>query len=389
MFVQRELGAKAKALAEQFPVVSITGPRQSGKSTLVKEVFPDYRYVSLEDEDMRTLANKDPRSFLSLYDNHVIFDEAQRSPSLFSYLQGVVDATDRPGQFILSGSQNFLLMESITQSLAGRVAVLNLLPFSGDELSRAKLLPARLNEALLNGGYPRVYSARINPADYYPSYIQTYLERDVRQGSGILKLSDFERFLGLCAERNAELLNKEQLARDCGIAVKTVESWLSVLEASFLTLRLQPYYKNYGKRLIKSPKLCFCDTGLACNLLGLEDASELVTTPYRGAIFESAVVSEVLKAHLNQGKKPKLYYWRDTAKIEADLIIEKGTSIAWLIEVKSSATYSPKFFKNLSYLGDLIGLPTEQRCVVYAGDQSFETTQGRVVSFGDIHELVS
>lgn len=389
MFIQRKLGAKATVLAGQFPIVSITGPRQSGKSTLVREVFPEYRYVSLEDEDMRALANNDPRSFLSLYDNHVIFDEAQRSPSLFSYLQGIVDATNQPGQFILSGSQNFLLMESITQSLAGRVAVLNLLPFSGDELSHAGLLPTHLNDVFLNGGYPRIYSDHINPTDYYPSYIQTYLERDVRQGSGILKLSDFERFLGLCAERNAELLNKEQLARDCGITVKTVESWLSVLEASFLTLRLQPYYKNYGKRLIKSPKLYFCDTGLVCSLLGLEDASELVTTPYRGAIFESAVVSEVLKAHLNRGKKPRLYYWRDTAKVEADLIIEKGTSIAWLIEVKSSATYSPKFFKNLSPLGDLIGLPTEQRCIVYAGNQSFETAQGRVIAFSDIHELVA
>ncbi len=386
--IERELTARALEMADTFPVISITGPRQSGKSTLVKAAFPNYRYVNLEDKDMRAFANDDPHSFLQAYPAGSIIDEAQRAPDLFSYLQGTVDRADEPGQYILSGSQNFLLLESISQSLAGRVAILNLLPLSYRELAEAKLLPETLNNWMYTGGYPRIYAQGINPTDFYPSYIQTYLERDVRKELGVQKIAEFERFLALCAIRTGNMLNKEDLARDCGVTVKTVENWLSVLEASFIALRLQPYYRNFGKRLVKAPKLYLCDTGLACNLLDMEHADELAIDPMRGALFETAVVSEIQKTALSQGKKPKLYYWRDVNKQEADLIIEKGARPWCVIEVKSSATYHSKFFTTISGLGDLLGVPTQRRYVVYAGDRSFQTTRGNVVAMGDITSIL-
>lgn len=387
--IERALSSKALSTARQFPVVSITGPRQSGKSTLVKAIFPDYSYVTLEDEDTRSFAEEDPRSFLALYNNHAIIDEAQRVPALFSYLQGIVDRTNEPGQFVLSGSQNFLPMEAISQSLAGRVAVLNLLPLSSDELTRADEFPTSINEWLLKGGYPRIYQAGMLPGDFHASYIQTYLERDVRKGAGILKLAEFERFLGLCADRVSSLVNKEGLANDCGITVKTAEHWLSVLEASFIVARLRPYYKNYGKRLIKTPKLYFFDTGLVCSLLGIESAEELAMSEYRGALFETAVVSELYKAGFTKGRKPKVYFWRDAGQKEVDLVIEKGTS-AWAIaEVKSSATFNTKYFKTVQEVGDLMGVPLERRYVVYAGDESFATKQGTVLSLKDAGRIIA
>ncbi len=385
--IERLLTTKILELVKQFPVISITGPRQSGKSTLVKEIFPEYAYVTLEDRDTRSFAAEDPRSFLSLYSNKVIIDEAQRVPDLFSYIQGIVDERNEPGQFILSGSQNFLLMESISQSLAGRVAILNLLPFSERELINADKMPKTLNEWLYKGGYPRIYDREIDPNDFYPNYIQTYLERDVRHGSGILKLAEFERFLTLCADRTAEMLNKEELARDAGITTKTVENWLSTLEASFIAFRLQPYYRNYGKRLVKTPKVYLSDTGLACNLLGIEETTELATSSYRGSLFETAVVAEIFKTYHARGRKPKLYYWRDTNQNEVDLIIEKGSKPAALIEVKSSATYSPKFFKTTTSLGELLDVPTDSRFVIYAGDTTFSTSKGNVIGFKEIDSV--
>lgn len=386
--IRRDLAPKILSMAEKFPVVTVTGPRQSGKSTLVRSLFPHYRYVTLEDEDVRALAQNDPRAFLDLYDDRVIFDEAQRAPSLFSYIQGVVDKNNAPGQFILSGSQNFLLMEAISQSLAGRAAVLHLLPLSLHELNEAGLRPASVDEWLLTGGYPRIYDVGIDPADYYPSHVQTYLERDVRTGSGILKLAEFERFLGLCADRTAQMLNKEDMARDCSISPKTIESWLSVLEASFITLRLHPYYRSYGKRLVKTAKLYLCDTGLACCLLGMEEREEVVLSEKRGALFETAVVTEMAKAFAARGRRAKLYYWRDSSNKEVDLIIERGAAPADIIEVKSSATYNPRFFKSLGELGELMGVPTTHRHVVYAGNESFATSMGNVVALADVAQIV-
>ena len=385
--IKRELGDKVLALAEKFPVVSITGPRQSGKSTLAKALFPDYSYVSLEDADWRAFAEDDPRAFLSRFGERTIIDEAQRVPSLFSYLQGIVDKTGNPGQFVISGSQNFLLMEAIDQSLAGRVAIMNLLPLSFHELCEAGLRPGSLNDWLLLGGYPRIYDKGIDPADYYPSYIQTYIERDVRQTARVEKLVEFERLLSLCASRNAGILNVESLSRECGVAVNTVKGWLSVLESSFLLQRLAPYHRNLGKRLVKTPKLYLRDTGLICNLLGIESADELDLSPYRGGLFETAVIEEIAKARYARGRKPKLYFWRDSSGREIDVIVEKGSSPSWAIEIKSSSTYSPKFFKSLDVVCDGLDIPPARRVVVYAGEETFETSHGMVCAFGDIRSL--
>ena len=385
--IKREIADKALALSKQFPVVSITGPRQSGKSTLAKRLFPDYSYVSLEDADWRAFAQDDPRAFLARFGRRTVIDEAQRVPSLFSYVQGVVDETGEPGQFIVSGSQNFLLMEAIDQSLAGRAAILNLLPFSFFELREAGVQPVGLNEWLFSGGYPRIYDKHIDPADFYPSYIQTYIDRDVRQMSRVEKLAEFERLLALCAARNADMLNIESLSRDCGVAINTVKGWLSVLESSFLVHRLYPYYRNLGKRLVKTPKLYLRDTGLVCSLVGVESADELYLSATRGALFETAVIEEISKAYYARGRKPKLFFWRDSSGREIDVVVEKGSRPCWAIEVKSSSTYSPKFFKNLDAVCDGFEVPLERRVVVYAGSETFETSHGLVCAFEDMREL--
>ena len=385
--IDREISPKLLSLARKFPIVSLTGPRQSGKSTLVKALFPQYSYVSLEDADYRAFASDDPRGFLSRFGAHTVIDEAQRAPEIFPYLQGFVDQTGEPGQFVISGSQNFLLMEAIDQSLAGRVAILNLLPFSAEELKRADRLPTRINEWLYTGGYPRIYDRDIDPADYYPNYVQTYLERDVRQATTVTKLAEFERLLGLCAVRNSEMLNLQSLSRDCGVAVNTIREWLSVLEASFLVSRLQPYSGNLGTRLTKTPKLYLRDTGLACSLAGIEDPADLDLSSLRGPMLETAVIEEVSKAYYSRGRRPKLYYYRDSAKREIDLLIERGVSLAWGIEVKASATYTPRFFKNLDVVGETLGLPAQRRVVVYTGSDTFETSHGIVCALADLRTL--
>lgn len=385
--IEREISAKALSLARQFPVVSITGPRQSGKSTLVKALFPSYSYVSLEDEDWRAFAADDPRGFLARFGRGTVIDEAQRVPSLFSYMQGYVDQTGDPGQFVISGSQNFLLMEAIDQSLAGRVAVLNLLPLSAEELRRASLLPGSVNGRLYAGGYPRIYDRGVDPADYYPNYLQTYLEGDVRQATSVTKLAEFERLLGLCAVRTSEALNVQALSRDCGVAVNTIKEWLSVLQASFLARRLQPYSGNLGSRITKTPKLYVCDTGLACSLAGVEDPADLDISPLRGPLVETAVLDEIAKAYYARGRRPKLFFYRDANKREIDILVERGTTLAWGIEVKASSTYSPNFFKDLDVLGERLGLPVDRRVVVYTGAETFETSHGIVCALDDLRSL--
>ena len=385
--IDRAIAPKALSLAAQFPIVSITGPRQSGKTTLVKSLFPSYSYVSLENPDMREFASDDPRAFLARFGRNTVIDEAQRVPQLFSYLQGVVDETGEPGQFVITGSQNFLLIEAIDQSLSGRVAILNLLPFSASELVAADMFPATMNGWLCTGSYPRIYDHHIDPADYYPNYVQTYLERDVRTTTGITKLAEFERLLGLCAARNSETLNVQSLSRDCGVAVNTVKEWLSVLESSLLIHRLQPYYRNLGKRITKTPKLYLRDTGLVSSLIGLEDPEDIDLSSSRGSLFETAVIEEIAKTYYARGRVPKLFYWRDAAKREIDVLVERGTKLSWAIEIKSSTTYSPKFFRHLDTVAEELGVERERRVVVYGGEESFETSHGLVCSLTDLSTL--
>lgn len=386
--IPRAMTKKMLSLAQQFPVVTVTGPRQSGKSTLVKEAFADYRYVSLEDRDVRDAAADDPRSFLKRFDSRVVIDEAQRVPDLFSYMQGVVDRQDEPGQYILSGSQNFLLLRTISQSLAGRVSVLHLLPLSYRELADAHEAPSTVDAFMFRGGYPRIYARHIDPNDFFPSYVDTYVDRDVRAELGVRKVSEFNTFLIMCATRVGEVLDLAGLARDCGIGIDTVRSWLSILEASFVVFRLHPYHANYGKRLIKSPKLYFYDTGLAAHLLGIESADQLASDERRGNLYENAVIVEILKQYQAIGREPRLFFWRDASKNEIDLIIEKGGRPWRAVEVKSSATYRPSYFSVLDKLGDSMELSPRDRYVVYGGLESFETRHGQVVGLADVGRLV-
>src|SRR3989344_5658808 len=308
--IKRALEVKIRSLFKELPLVVVTGPRQSGKTTLIKKIFPKLKYVSLEDPNSRVFALKDPRRFLETYEPPAIIDEAQRVPEIFSYLQTVTDNNNRSGQYLISGSQNLLLMEKISQSLAGRVGLLTLLPLSLTEIEK-EISKSRLNSVLLRGFYPRVLAKKIHPNDWYPNYIQTYLERDVRQLKNISDLNLFHRFLSLCAGRTGQILNLSSLAADCGVTHNTIQSWLSVLEAGYIIFKLPPYYRNLNKRLVKSPKLYFYDTGLVCSLLGIETVEQLVNYPLRGAIFETMVISELVKAETNQGRRPGANFLSD------------------------------------------------------------------------------
>ncbi|PJM76722.1 AAA family ATPase [Bifidobacterium felsineum] len=383
------MSTKIRSLATQFPIITLTGARQSGKTTLSQELFKDFEHVTLEDPAMRDLATHDMRSFLNRYNNHVIFDEAQRVPELFSALQGIVDDRNENGQFVLTGSQNFLLMKTISQSLAGRVAVMYLLPLSYSELTDAGLKPGSMDDWIWRGGYPRVYANGISPLDFYPSYIDTYVERDVRNELGVRKLSLFRRFLTQCATRVGEVVNYESLARDSGVDGKTAEEWLSILETSFIAFRLYPYYNNFGKRMVKSPKLYFYDTGLAANLLELESADEIMTSAYRGNLFENAVAVEIIKQYHARGRRPRLYYWRDYTKQEIDFIVEKGGRIRYAIEVKASASFDSHAFATMDKLSPVLGLTKEQRVVIYGGDEMYDTRFGRTMPISELNGLVA
>ena len=381
--IAREMHEKLVAQAQKFPVVSITGPRQSGKTTLAKTAFPQHEYLSFEDPDTRDRFVDDPRGFLNRYKQGAIFDEAQRVPELFSYLQGVVDESDVPGRFIITGSQNFLLSKAISQSLAGRVAPFTLLPLSCCEFVEAKRAPRSPLEWVLHGGYPRLFKQSIEPGDFFPGYIETYLQRDVREELGVRRLSDFSRFLQLCALSSGEVLNITSLSSDCGISVATARGWLSVLEASHIIWLLQPYFTNERKRLIKSPKLYLLDTGLACSLLGIESETELFESDRYGHLFEAAVVSEVIKRQLAQGRAPRLSFWRDSNGREIDLLIERGPRVLRAVEIKSSTTYRSSYFDTVSKIAPEIGLDAEACSVVYGGEEAFKTPRGNVVPFSE------
>lgn len=378
--IKRKLAEKIKYLGGKFPIVTITGPRQSGKSTLLKNLYPDYRYVSLENPDLRRFATEDPNGFIKTYDSHVIIDEAERVPSLFSYLQTHVDDINESGMYFLAGSRNFHLMTAVDQSLAGRTALLKLLPFSRGELHDAGLLSESIDEQIFKGFYPRIYDKDISPTDYYPAYIATYVERDVRVMLNIGDLARFTRFIRLCAGRIGQLLNKSNLATEVGVTIPTIESWLSVLEASYILYRLEPNFNNYNKRIVKTPKLYFYDTGLACNLLGIKSAEQISTHFLRGGLFENMVINQFIKNGFNCGSNPDLTFWRDSSGIEVDLIETSGLEQHGY-EIKSGSTFNATFFDGLKKWGALSDTPESLRTVIYTGSESLITSNGDVISF--------
>lgn len=381
--ISRQLQSKVKQLATKFPFVLISGPRQSGKSTLAKMTFPDYKYVSMADIDIRTFAKNDPRGFIATYPDKTIIDEVQLEPSILMYLQTHTDNVAREGMYILTGSQNLQLMESVDQSLAGRVGILRLLPFSYRELSMANLAPETVDEIIFKGGYPRLYDKEIPPTDYYPNYIRTYVERDVRQVRQVGDLMTFVKFIKLCAGRIGQLLNKSSLAVECGVSEPTIISWLSVLEQCYIIYLLRPDHRNFNKRLTKSPKLYFYDTGLACSLLDITSASQISGHYLRGGLFENYVIMELLKGVYNVGNEPNFTFWRDARGNEVDLLVSDaaGTSA---YEIKSGQTFNPDFFKGLSYWAKLSGSDPEHLSVIYGGAQPFTTSSGIVVPWQNL-----
>jgi predicted AAA+ superfamily ATPase len=367
--IQRAANQKIKQLAKKFPAVGLLGPRQSGKTTLAKELFPKKPYISFENQDNVLLATKDPRAFLSKYKTGAIFDEVQRVPQLLSYLQGIIDAQpNKVGLFIITGSQNLLLLESISQTLAGRIAFIHLLPFSYTELENSKYGKQSLNKLILNGGYPRLYDRKINPTDYYPNYLLTYVERDVRQIKNINNLALFQRFLKICASRVGQEVNYTSISNDTGVDQKTVISWFGILEASFIAFRLQPFYNNLGKRLTQMPKLYFYDTGLCCSLLELETESHVNTHPLRGALFENLIILELLKARFNNGQRSNLYYWRDRTGNEIDVLIDQSSQVI-PVEIKTATTFNGDYLKGINYWKK-INTAIKHSFVVYTGKSS-------------------
>jgi predicted AAA+ superfamily ATPase len=380
--IPRDITAKTLSYAGQYPVVTITGPRQSGKTTLCKMLFKNKAYVSLEDVDARLYAQNDPRGFLNQFPNGAVLDEIQRVPDLMSYIQTIVDEKQEAGFYILTGSQQFDLLKNISQSLAGRTALVRLLPFTMTEAYADSLKDVGINRVLHTGFYPRIFDKNLDAADAMMFYVYTYVERDLRILINVKDLSRFEIFLKLCAGRIGQVVNLSSLGNDCGVNHKTIKNWLSVLEASYIVKLLRPYYQNFNKRLIKSPKLYFLDTGLASFLLGIENERQMETHPSRGALFESLVVSEVLKQRFNEGQTDNLYFFRDRIGNEVDLVCDFGKTVD-LVEVKSGQTVASDFFKGIRYFQKL-SADVRHSNVVYGGDESYTRENTRVISWRDL-----
>jgi predicted AAA+ superfamily ATPase len=365
--IERYAADTVRRLAKGYPALVITGPRQSGKTTLTRALFPGHPYLSMEDPDTRLLATDDPRRFLDKYRAGAVFDEVQHCPELLSYLQGVIDAQPVMGRFVLTGSQQLGLMSRVTQSLAGRVALVQLLPFAAAEVYGDSY--PNLDEMLWRGLYPPVHDRQLDPTVWYAGYVQTYLERDVRQLVNVRDLSAFQRFVRLCAGRTGQLLNLSQLAMDAGITHNTARAWISILEASHVVFLLQPHHDNFAKRLVKTPKLYFFDTGLAAWLMGIQTPAQLETHPLRGAVFETFVVSELHKMRFNRALPSNLYFWRDREGHEVDVVAEIGAGLV-AIELKSGATLSSEAWKSLDHFARLAGARLGPRFLVYGGSES-------------------
>ena len=369
--IQRDASSELIKLATQFKAVAVIGPRQSGKTTLVRHTFANKPYVSLENPDTRQFAQEDPRGFLYQFPAGAILDEAQRVPHLFSYLQQILDEHKEPGLFIITGSNNFLLQENISQSLAGRIAYLNLLPFSLNELKITGNW--KLNELLYKGAYPPIYDQAVEPNNWYRNYIRTYIERDVRQLKNINDLYTFERFVKLCAGRIGQLLNMSNLAIETGVDHKTISSWIGILESSFIIYRLQPHHRNFNKRIVKMPKLYFYDTGLASSLLGIQHEQQVDTNPYRGSLFENFVITELIKTRFNEAKQPNIYFWRDNTGHEIDVVIENPEELS-PIEIKSGKTITSDYFIGLSFWNKISG--QNGGTIIYGGDSLQKRSNG-------------
>lgn len=376
---------KVVAMAEKFPVVVLTGPRQSGKTTLAKMSFPQYRYVTLENPQQREFATSDPEGFLRVYDKYVIIDEAQNVPALFSYIQQIVDESNLPGHYILSGSQNFLLIEKISQTLAGRVYLMELLPLSHTEITQIKT--TTVEEELFYGSYPRLHDMHIQPGDFYPGYIKTYVERDVRTILNVQDLKLFRKFITLLAHQAGQLFNASLIAKKLGLDSKTVQRWMSILETSYIAFTLEPWYNNLPKRVIKTPKLYFYDTGLLCSLLGIKDTDTLLTSSYKGAIFENYVILELMKTHKAKGAKWNYYFWRDSNQNEIDLLLEQGT-IIHLIEMKASLTVKSEHINALHCLDRYLADYNITHSLVNFYDESQQRSNGKIISWKDAWDLI-
>lgn len=377
--IARTVEKKLKSLATQYPVVTITGPRQSGKTTLAKHCFSDYLYTSLEDPEVREYAHRDPRGFLAQATTMVI-DEVQKVPDLVSYIQGIVDREDKPGQFILTGSHQFELTLTISQSLAGRTAMVKLLPFSMAELDEE----CSVSELIYRGFYPRIIDKGLEPSEALSFYLNTYVERDVREIKEIKNLRAFERFLKLCAANVGQMLNKNRFANDIGVDNKTIDSWLSVLEASYIIKLLPPHYRNFRKRVVKSPKLYFYDVGLAAHLLTIRNPGHVVTHPLKGALFENMVIMERLKQKHNRVAPPDLYYFRDNVGNEVDLLEEDGHRII-SYEIKLSQTLSPSVFKGLDFYKKL-NPDNHQSFLIYGGDKRTVRYEHECIPFSSLRK---
>lgn len=389
MHIKRKITGQIIEASKEFPVIAIVGPRQSGKTTLAQEVFPQHKYISLEDFDIRALIAADPRKFLAEYPTieGIILDEIQHAPELLSYMQTIVDREKKNGYFVVTGSQNFLVDAAITQTLAGRMAVLTLLPLSLNELETSTLLPEKIETLIHKGFYPKAHAANVSVDRLYSNYLRLYVERDVRQITNVSDLNTFQKFMRLCAGRIGQVLNLTSLGNDCGINHNTAKAWISLLEASYVVFLLHPYYKNFGKRLIKTPKLYFVDTGLACSLLKIRSAQELSDHYLRGNLVESMIIADLLKQQHNLELQPSLYFWRDVSGHEIDCIIDESQQII-PVEIKAGHTVVKDFFKELDFWKKTTDNPNASQYLVYGGKDNQHWPQAQVISWRNAGNLI-
>lgn len=384
--ITRLLGTKISDAAEKMPIIAVTGPRQSGKSTLIQQLFPDHTYLNLEDIELRQFALSDPKGFLLSAGKKATIDEVQYAPDLLSYIQVITDRDKIAGQFVISGSQNLLLMQNIAQSLAGRVAIFNLLPFSLEEIHKSQFALPAYEDYIFKGFYPRIYDLDLNPTNWLQDYLRTYVERDVRQILNVGDLGVFRQFLEICAGRIGQLINLSEIGNAIGVSYQTVNKWISVLETSFIVYTLRPYHQNFNKRIVKTPKLYFYDTGLACALLNLRNVDDLNRHFAKGALFENFIINEIYKNQINRNLLPKNYFWNVSGSYEIDLLLDKGGQLM-PIEIKSGRTINNHFFDGLKYFQALSGVLPEQSYLVYGGDEVQKRSVGHVLSWQNLLEI--